>query len=118
MTAGDAPSLPDFGDPSHNNKPQGLAALNKGGLLTYVTANYLQLADSRDASEGVAMTENERWYYLERAKTSLEAGRNARDPAIASIHMDLYSRYMALAAQPIEPDPPAVPLRVVARYRH
>jgi len=59
------------------------------------------------------MTENERWYFLERASRSLEAARAARDPAIAAIHHDLHNRYMALAAQPIDAQPLQVPLTIV-----
>ena len=58
------------------------------------------------------MRREERWYFLERARTSLEQSGQAADPAIAHIHLELYERYMELAKQPVEP---GAVLRVVPR---
>ena len=50
-------------------------------------------------------SDDQRWYNLERARTSLEMATAARDPAIATIHLELYERYMEKAGEMPAPQP-------------
>lgn len=43
--------------------------------------------------------QNHQEYYVERAATSRQLAQRAADPAIAAIHIDLATRYEALAGQ-------------------